>query len=95
MKETRPKRHADGDGLYLQTPELSWISLFRFQNKRHEMGLGPLRQVNLEEARTENAKIRRLLKEGKNPLARRKASRATSNPLSPRAGIRSTTVSGP
>ena len=68
LKETRPKRYADGDGLYLQTPELSWVSLFRFQNRRHEMGLGPLRQVSLEEARAKNAEIRRLLREEKNPL---------------------------
>jgi integrase len=76
VKETRPKRHADGNGLYLQTPELSWVSLFRFQKKRHEMGLGPMHQVSLEEARARNADIRRLLAEGTNPLFQRAARRA-------------------
>ena len=59
VKEARPGRHADGDGLYLQTPEVSWISLFRFEGKRHELGLGPYPRVSLEAARVEHAEVRR------------------------------------
>lgn len=76
-----PKRYADGNGLYLQTPELSWISLFRFQSKRHEVGLGPLHLVSLEEARAKNKKNRDLLAEGKNPKAQRAARRAKAAAL--------------
>ena len=72
VKEPRPGRHADGDGLYLQTPEVSWISLFRFEGKRHELGLGPYPRVSLEAARVEHAEVRRLLGKGVNPLAERR-----------------------
>jgi integrase len=55
---------------------VSWISLFRFKNKRHEMGLGPLHEMSLEAARAKNADNRRLLAEGINPLFQRAARHA-------------------
>jgi integrase len=72
----KPGREADGDGLNLQVPEVSWISLFRFQGKRHEMGLGSARKVSLKGARASNAEIRRKVAEGINPLAERATRRA-------------------
>ena len=76
VKEAKSKLHADGNGLYLQTPEASWISLFRFQSKRHAMGLGPLREVSLAAALAENKKNRDLLAAGINPLFQRATRRA-------------------
>ena len=71
----KSRRVADGNGLYLQIPEVSWIALFRFEGKRHQMGL-KLSGADLENARIKNTEIRRLLAEGINPLAQRAARRA-------------------
>lgn len=76
LEVVKPGRFADGDGLYLQLPEKSWVTLYRAQGRRWEMGLGPLRQVSLEDARVENAKIRRQLAEGIDHLAERQAAQA-------------------
>jgi len=73
--EIKPRRIADGNGLYLQIPELSWLSIFRFQGKQHEMGLR-LPPADLKNARLKNTENRRLLAAGINPLSQRAASHA-------------------
>ena len=55
----KSRREADGNGLYVQIPEVSYTSLFRFQGTRHEAGLGSARIVGLNDARASNAEIRR------------------------------------
>ena len=72
MKVDRPGRYHDGGGLYLQvrsTSEKSW--LFRFRRKW--MGLGPLRDVSLAEARAASAKCRKMLLAGIDPLEARRS----------------------
>ncbi|QGN54162.1 site-specific integrase [Novosphingobium sp. Gsoil 351] len=49
-----PGLHADGNGLYLsvsKTGAKSWALVYRWRNKRVELGLGPARAVTLAQAR--------------------------------------------
>ena len=49
-----PGLHADGNGLYLsvtKTGAKSWALIYRWRNKRVELGLGPARAVTLAQAR--------------------------------------------
>jgi Arm DNA-binding domain len=86
-----PGYYADGAGLYLQvaasaareergveagTTARSWIFRFDLNQRRREMGLGPLSIVSLAEARSRAAECRKLLHEGKDPLAIRLASQS-------------------
>src|SRR5262249_8796135 len=79
---------ADGNGLYVQIPEVSYTSLFRFQGTRHEAGLGSARIVGLNDARASNAEIRRKLAKGINPLDERTAERAKAKLDAAKAMIR-------
>lgn len=71
-----PKLMADGNGLYLQLPELSWISRLRFAKRRVEPGHGPARSVSLKDARDANEGARRKVAEGTNPVLARALARA-------------------
>jgi integrase len=69
---TQPGRYHDGGGLYLQvrgTDKKAW--LFRF--RRRWMGLGPVRDVSLAEARAAAAKCRKMLLAGIDPLEARRS----------------------
>lgn len=49
-----PGRHVDGAGLYLKvrpSGAKSWVFLYRWQNRRPELGLGAYSTVSLLEAR--------------------------------------------
>lgn len=64
--------YGDGGGLWLQvsnTGSKSWIFRFRFDGKRHEMGLGGLTSVGLADARAKAKECRRILSERRNPIA--------------------------
>ncbi|MEW5686619.1 MAG: integrase arm-type DNA-binding domain-containing protein [Pseudomonadota bacterium] len=77
-----PGLHADGDGLYLRVDERGskrWVFVFQWQQKRKEMGLGPLSLVSLADAREERLKARRLVYKGLNPIEERKRERAFSS----------------
>jgi integrase len=85
--ETKPGYHADGPhtGLYLQvavnratgTTTRSWI--FRYTSptlrRRREMGLGPVAQRKLAEARKAAAEYRRTVLDGRDPMDERDAIR--------------------
>lgn len=76
-----PGYHADGDGLYLQvTPSgaRSWILRYQLAGRRREMGLGPVALFGLAEARQRAAQQRRLLADGVDPIAARRAARAAT-----------------
>ena len=68
--------YGDGGGLWLRvgpTGARSWVFRFKQGGKRHEMGLGPLRDITLAEAREHAAEMRRKRLQGINPIeARRK-----------------------
>ncbi|MPR11505.1 tyrosine-type recombinase/integrase [Microvirga tunisiensis] len=71
---TKPGRHSDGGGLYLNitaSGARSWVFMWKRAGKRREMGLGSLRDVPLAKARCRAAIAREMLVEGIDPLAAR------------------------
>jgi integrase len=77
--KNEPGRYGDGRGLYLEvTPACVASWTFRYQRKGVErwMGLGPLADFDLDEARERHRKARKLLKDGIDPIDARKAERA-------------------
>jgi integrase len=75
--------HADGGGLYLQvtegadgTPRKSWLFRYTLAGRERQMGLGPLSDVPLAEARDSALAARELRRAGKDPIAEREAARA-------------------
>ncbi len=76
---TKPGRYGDGGGLWLQVRDAerrSWLFRYALHGKARQMGLGPLQDVSLAEAREAAATCRRLLREGMDPLEHRRAARA-------------------
>lgn len=74
-----PGEYTDGLGLLLRvSSNLSryWVYRFRMAGKRKEMGLGNLIDVSLAEARDAVIDARRLVKQGVDPIAARKSSKA-------------------
>ena len=78
----RPVRIGDGDGLYLQVASgdtKSWLLRYTLCGKAREMGLGPVDEppagVPLAKARTLAGEARALLRDCKDPLVERRASR--------------------
>jgi len=70
-KTVAPGRYGDGAGLWLQvSPSLSksWVFRYMLDGKAREMGLGPLRDVSLAEARAKAAECRKQLLGGTDPL---------------------------
>lgn len=81
-KSKRPERVGDGDGLYLQISPAggkSWLFRYALRDRSREMGLGTADPdgrsggVTLAEARDKAATARRLLRDGIDPLANRRA----------------------
>ena len=74
-----PGAYGDGAGLYLQVrgPEQrSWLFRFKLHRKPHLMGLGPFPDVGLADARDAATAARQLVRQGIDPIARRKAQKA-------------------
>ena len=68
-----PGLHADGGGLYLnvkKTGARSWVSIYNFQKKRREMGIGSLATISLAEARSRARDVQQKLEAGVDPLAK-------------------------
>lgn len=78
-KETR---YPDGQGLYLSVKPSgarSWVFVYRWGDKRQEMGLGPATGPNaLSEGRTAAEEARGLLKRGVNPIKARREAKAAA-----------------
>lgn len=77
--------YADGGGLYLQvtvgsdnTPRKSWLFRYSVAGRERQMGLGPLGDVPLSEARDRASAAREMRRAGKDPLVEREALRAES-----------------
>ena len=71
-KLTKPGRHGDGHGLYLQiTPAgvKSWLLRYERNGRERWMGLGPTHTFSLDEARERARKARQQLADGVDPLA--------------------------
>lgn len=74
-----PGRYGDGRGLYLQvTPAgvRSWLLRYERRGRERAMGLGPVEDFTLEEARERARKARQLLKDGIDPIDVRNEERA-------------------
>jgi len=79
-----PGKYHDGGGLYLQVQSAdrrSWLYRFTREGKQREMGLGAYPEVSLAVARTKAEDARRDLRQGEDPLDKRRAER---NPQRPR-----------
>lgn len=76
---TEPGRHADGGNLYLnvsKTGARAWVFFYRKDGKQREMGLGGYPTVGLAQAREAATEARRLLAQGGDPLAAKRAVKA-------------------
>ena len=74
----RPRRIADGNGLYLfvsSSGAKSWILRTVVKGRRTDIGLGSVALVSLADAREEAARLRKSARSGGDPLAERRAAR--------------------
>jgi hypothetical protein len=79
----QPGMHSDVGGLYLQvtegshgSPRKSWLFRYAVAGRERQMGLGPLSDVPLAEARDRALAAREMRRAGKDPIAERDATRA-------------------
>lgn len=69
-----PGCYLDGRGLYLQVrseSSKSWVLKFSMHKSAREMGLGPLYEISLEEARNLRDAYRSLIRQGIDPIKAR------------------------
>lgn len=79
---------ADGDGLYLAVMPSGaklWRLKYRFGGAEKTYSIGQYDEVGLAEARQRRDEARRLLRDGKDPVAERRRVRTTPAPLPPEA----------
>lgn len=77
-KMTKPGYYGDGAGLWLQVSasgSKSWIFRYTLAGRQREMGLGPTHTVSLASARLQAKEHRLTLRDGKDPLEVRQATR--------------------
>jgi integrase len=73
---TKPGTYADRDGLYLQVlsaTNRSWLFRYTLRGKSRWMGLGPLREVTLDQARAEAFKAKQQRRAGIDPINARQS----------------------
>ena len=73
-----PGRYPDGDGLHLIVGKAgsgSWMLRIQFAGKRRDLGLGSVNSTTLLDAREKAAEYRKLIRQGIDPVASRKADR--------------------
>ena len=73
---TEPNVYSDGGGLYLRvrpSGTKSWIFVRIVNKRRRELGLGSALDVTLAEAREKASELRRMFRDGKDPVAERRA----------------------
>jgi integrase len=81
VASAQPGYYADGGGLYLQVTDAgakSWVFRYQRNQKRREMGLGPVAVVSLQEARLAAAHQRKVLASGEDPIAARRPAQGAS-----------------
>lgn len=70
----KPGRHADGSGLYLnveQSGSKSWLLRVTVKGKARTIGLGSISHVSLAEAREKATRLRKVAKNGGDPISER------------------------
>lgn len=82
VQKARPGRYGDGAGLYLLVRSAEakfWLFRYSMHGKMREMGLGPAvgpSKVLLADARMKARKLHDMVREGRDPLAEREATKA-------------------
>src|SRR5262249_266305 len=77
----RPGYYGDGDGLVLRVADSGrkvWLFRYKAQGRVREMGLGPIRDVSLAEAREGAREARRLRRAGIDPIDAKRQRRAAA-----------------
>jgi integrase len=77
----KPGRYADGNGLYLVVDPSGarrWLLRIMVQGRRRDIGLGSARLVPLATARDAATDMRRMARDGGDPVAERRLRRATA-----------------
>ncbi|MEQ8817854.1 MAG: integrase arm-type DNA-binding domain-containing protein [Thalassobaculum sp.] len=75
-----PGKYVDGRGLMLvvkETGAKSWVLRYQHDGRRRDVGLGPWPEVTLAAARERTIEIRRLVREGGDPVAAKRRAKAT------------------
>lgn len=79
VKNAKPGRHQDGQGLQLyvkQSGARSWLLRLQVDGRRRDVGLGSGSKISLSEARERAVETRKQFRSGIDPVAAKKASRA-------------------
>lgn len=74
VENAKPGRHGDGDGLYLLVSprgSKSWVLRVQANGTRKDVGLGSLAAYSLAEARDRARELRKVAKQGRDPIAER------------------------
>ena len=78
VKNAPNGKFGDGGGLWLRKSGAhsgKWVFLYTIGGRRREMGLGPLADVSLKEARAQARRWRRVVREGHDPIRERERER--------------------
>lgn len=78
VKSAPAGKHSDGGGLWLHQRRdggAQWVFRVTVHGRRREMGLGPLSEVSLKQARLEAGKWRAIVREGYGPIKERERPR--------------------
>lgn len=81
VRNARTGRHADGRGLYLvvrPSGSRSWILRMQYKGSRRDFGLGPVHDVSLSDARCLAIELRKMVRNGKDPVKERSLRRASA-----------------
>ena len=83
---SKPGRHGDGDGLYLNVApsgSKSWVQRIVIHGRRRDIGLGPYPAVSLARARAMAHDNRSAVAEGRDPVAEKREARETARRPAP------------
>ena len=87
VRTAAPGIYSDGGGLALQitmgtdgSPRKSWLFRFSLHGRARHMGLGPISQVSLAEARAARDKARALIRNGIDPIDTRLVAKPQAAP---------------
>ena len=82
-----PRYYGDGGGLVLRVSDSGskvWLYRYKAHGRVREMGLGPVRDVSLAEARDAAREARRLRRTGIDPIDAKRERKATARLEKPR-----------
>jgi integrase len=72
-------KHGDGGGLWLEVGDgnaRSWVYRWETDGRDHYLGLGPARDISLEEAREAAREARKAVRAGRDPIAEKRQEKA-------------------